>query len=94
MSKYVQFFPAMIYAFITISALYLLLDLLGKGKFNMNDRVIFSIIAGWIVFCFSAAYWYTNIHLFFNQVRKPIREEEQRLMASMKEVQKKATDKR
>jgi heat shock protein HtpX len=94
MSKYVQFLLAVTYAFITISALYLLLYLLGNGKFNINGWIVFTIITGWVVICFSAAYWYTDIHLFFNQVRKPIREEEQRLIISMHEVQKKANDKR
>lgn len=94
MSKYVQFILVIIYVFITISALYLLWFLLGNGKQHFGDWMVFTIIAGWLVMCFSTVYWYTDIFLFFKQVRKPILEEEQRLIVSLHEVQKRANDKR
>jgi Zn-dependent protease with chaperone function len=92
MSKYLQFILVIIYVFITISVLYLLWFLLGNGKLQLDDWMVLTIIAGWLFICFSTVYWYTDIHLFFNQVRKPIHEEEQRLIVSMHEVQKKAND--
>jgi heat shock protein HtpX len=49
-------------------------------------------MAGWLFICFSAVYWYTEILLFFQQVRKPVLEEEQLLLVAMNEVQKRAND--
>jgi Zn-dependent protease with chaperone function len=94
MSKYVQFILAIAYAFITVSALYILFFLVGNGKFKMENWIINTIIASWVIICISAVYWYTGIQLFFNQVRKPILEEERLLNSSMLEVQKKANDQR
>jgi Zn-dependent protease with chaperone function len=93
MSKYVQFALVIIYGSISLMALYLLFFLLLNGRLNLNDWMIFAIIAGWLTICFSAVYWCTNIFLFFRQVRKPILEEEQRLIVSLHEIQKRAYDK-
>ncbi|WP_262493604.1 M48 family metalloprotease [Niastella yeongjuensis] len=50
------------------------------------------MITSWVIICISAVYWFTDIKLFFYQVRKPILEEERRLVSAMHEVQKKAND--
>ena len=93
MSKYVQFLLVIFYAAIIITALYLLWFLLGNGNLKIEGWMVFAIMAGWLVICFSAVYWHTDIFLFFGQIRKPVFEEEQRLIVCMYEVQKRANDK-
>ncbi len=94
MSRYIQFLLVILYGFLTISALALVWQLFCLGSHDVRDWVVFSIIAGWLVLCFSAVYWLTDILLFFMQLRKPILEEEQRLVLSLYEIQRRAKDKK
>lgn len=94
MSKYVQFILAITYAIITVLALYLLWSLLLRGNQQPDEWLFYTIVAGWLLICFTTAYWYSDYHIFFNQVRKPTFEEEQRLDVCMHEIQKKANDKK
>jgi Zn-dependent protease with chaperone function len=94
MSKYAQFILVIIYAFATITALYILFFLLRSGKLQLDNWTLFTIIAGWLAICFTAVYWYTDLFLLFQRIRKPIPKEEERLLASLYDVQKKANDKK
>ncbi|HEX6432313.1 MAG TPA: M48 family metalloprotease [Niastella sp.] len=68
--------------------------LLRSGTLQLDDWVLFTIIAGWLAICFTAVYWYTDLFLLFQRIRKPIPKEEQRLLASLYDVQKRANDKK
>lgn len=92
MSKYVQFILAIIYALITAFALHLLWFLLSGGRQHTDEWIFYTGMAGWLLICFSTAYWYPDVHIFFNQVRKPTYEEEYRLVLCMHQIQRKAND--
>lgn len=92
MNKYVQFILVVIYALVTITAVCLLYFLLGNKKLLDSDLIVSAIIAGWILICLSAVYWFTDIYLFFSQVRKPVYEEERRLILSLQQIQRKIND--
>lgn len=94
MSKYAQFVLVIIYGFVTATAVYILLFLLANGRLDLSDWIVFAIIAGWLLICLTAVYWFTDILLFFSQVRKPVYEEQQRLILSLHKVQKNANDRR
>jgi Zn-dependent protease with chaperone function len=94
MSRYAQFLLVIAYGFLTIIALLLVWQLFDLGPRPSNDWVVISIIIGWLAICFSAVYWLTDILLFFMHVRKPILEEEQRLIVCLNEIQKRAKDKK
>jgi Zn-dependent protease with chaperone function len=94
MSKYVQFLLVIAYGFLTITALFLVKQLFRIGPHHVGDWLVVAVMIAWLALCFSTVYWLTDIMLFFKQVRKPILEEEQRLILCLFEVQKRANDKK
>ncbi|HEY8897536.1 MAG TPA: M48 family metalloprotease [Niastella sp.] len=94
MSKYVQFILAITYALITAFALYLLWFVLSRGRQHTDEWIFYAGMAGWLLICFTTAWWYPDVHIFFNQVRKPTYEEEYRLVLCMHQIQRKANDKK
>lgn len=89
MSKYLQFILVACYGFLTAAAILLFLDLLRLRPHGLSDRWICLIIAGWLLFSFSAAWWLTGILLLFRPVRKPILEEEQLLLGQLRDIMEK-----
>lgn len=92
MSKYFQFVLVAAYAFLTISAAFIVVELFGMIHSHHPDLLFFPILIGWMLICLSSAYFFTDIWLLFQEVRKPIREEEQKLRRCLHLLQEKADD--
>lgn len=94
MSKYTQFLLVILYGFLTMTMLFLVKQLFGIEPHHISDWIVLLVITGWLIICFSAVYWLTDFLLLFMQVRKPILEEEQKLLVAMHTIQRKAGDKK
>lgn len=89
MSRYIQFLLVILYGFLTITALLLVGRLMGIKATPESDLAVLGIIMVWLLFCFSTVYWRADLALFYMQVRKPIFEEERRMIVCLLEIQKK-----
>lgn len=76
MSKYIQFVLVILYIFITVTAILTCLHLLTDGAIRMSDPLFFTVFGSWLLLCLTSTYWFTDIHLFFSEVRRPVFEEE------------------
>jgi Zn-dependent protease with chaperone function len=76
MSKYIQFLLVIVYTFITYNAVYTLVSLLSDSAVRISEFLFLALYLLWLIVCLTSTYWFTDIHLFFTRVRKPILEEE------------------
>lgn len=88
MTKIFQIGLTFYYVLFTVLGLLFVLSFCGL-RLTGGTRSL--IIAGWILFCFSASYFTTDLFLFFrSNIRKPIRLEEERLQRCMNDVLQRA----
>ena len=77
MSKYLQFVLVILYAVMTITAIFIFCSLFGwLNSSPHTDRIFILVQLGWLCFCFSAAWFIPDILMLFRPVRRPILEEE------------------
>jgi heat shock protein HtpX len=58
---------------------------------KISDKMAWLIMMGWVVLCFSSAYLFTGVSLFFGaRLRKPMQAEEERLEKAFRSVQERA----
>lgn len=88
MSKYINAVLVTLYVVLTIFCLLLVLVIAGV---KISDRTAWLIMMGWVVLCFSSAYLFTDVLLFFgSRIRKPIRAEAEKLEMAFTSVQERA----
>ncbi len=92
MSKYIQFILVILYAALTISTFFIVIDVFGWLHKPLRDSLVLLTIFIWLLLSFSAAWFLTGFFLLFMNTRKPILEEEQRLGHSLEDIQKRAND--
>ncbi len=84
MNKYLQTGLALFYCLFTA---YFFLCILYEGGMHLNNKIFILGMAAWTLFCFSSAYFNTDIYLFFHlPTRKPVLAEEERLQRCLGEV--------
>src|SRR5258707_7399150 len=92
MSKYFNAGLVFLYVVLTIFGALLVLVLSGV---RLSDTAAWSIMAGWVVFCFGSAFFLTGASLFFrSRLRKPTRSEEEKLVAAFRAVRESAGHKK
>ena len=88
MSKYINAVLVTLYVVLTIFCLLLVLVIAGV---KISDRTAWLIMMGWVVLCFSSAYLFTDVLLFFgSRLRKPIQAEAEKLEMAFSSVQQRA----
>jgi len=87
MVRYFKFALVFLYILLTILCLLLVLILSGIHIAGLTGWLI---VAGWTLYCFSSAWLFTGLNLYFSQVRLPIRSEEERLTSAFTTVSKNA----
>jgi Zn-dependent protease with chaperone function len=87
MTRYFKFALVFLYILLTILGLLLVLILSG---IHIAGLTRWLIVAGWIVYCSSSAWLFTDLNLYFSQVRLPIRSEEERMISAFTTVSKNA----
>ena len=88
MSKYINAVLVTLYVVLTIFCLLLVLVIAGV---KISDRTAWLIMMGWVVLCFSSAYLFTDVLLFFgSRLRKPIQAEAEKLEMAFSSVQERA----
>jgi len=92
MSKYINAVLVTLYVVLTIFCFLLVLVIAGV---KISDRTAWLIMMGWVVLCFSSAWLFTGVSLFFGaRLRKPMQAEEERLGTAFRSVQERAGYKR
>ncbi len=88
MSKYINAILVTLYVVLTIFCFLLVLVIAGV---KISDRTAWLIMMGWVVLCFSSAYLFTGISLFFGgRLRKPVQAEKERLEIAFCSVQERS----
>jgi len=87
MSGYFKFGLVFLYVLLTIFCLLLVLVLSGVYISAVTGWLI---VAGWTVYCFSSAWLFAGLYLYFSPIRLPIRSEEERLVSAFTTVRKNA----
>jgi heat shock protein HtpX len=88
MSKYINAIWVTLYVVLTIFGALLVLVIAGV---KISDRTAWLIMVGWVVLCFSSAYLFTSMSLFFgSRLRKPMQAEEDRLQMAFRSVRERA----
>jgi len=88
MSKYINAVLVTLYVVLTIFGALLVLVIAGV---KLSDRTAWLIMMSWVVLCFSSAYLFTDMSLFFgSRLRKPVRAEEEKLETAFREVLQRA----
>ena len=87
MSRYIKIALVLFYVLLTIFCCLLLLILSG---IYISKLTGWSIVVGWTLYCFSSAWLFTGLRLYFAQVRRPIRIEEEQLRSAFSTVAKNA----
>jgi Zn-dependent protease with chaperone function len=92
MSKYFQFILVIVYAFLTISAIFLVMAIFWGFHTPVRGFLFFPVIIGWMLICLFSAYFFTDIWLLFQEVRRPIREEEEKLSRCLQMLRERPCD--
>jgi Zn-dependent protease with chaperone function len=88
MSKYINVVLVTLYVVLTIFCFLLVLVIAGV---NISDTTAWLIMMGWVLLCFSSAYLFTGISLFFgSRLRRPIQAEEEKLELAFRSVRERA----
>lgn len=88
MSKYFSAGLVFLYVALTIFGALLVLVLSGV---RLSDTAAWSIMAGWVVFCFGSAYFFTGVSLFFrSRLRRPMQAEAEKLELAFRAVRESA----
>src|SRR5258708_2757595 len=88
MSKYINAILVTLYVVLTIFCFLLVLVIAGV---KISDRTAWLIMTGWVVLCFSSAYLFTSVSLFFgSRLRKPMQAEEEKLEMAFRSVRERA----
>jgi Zn-dependent protease with chaperone function len=78
MSKYIQFALVIAYACLTVSSVFLVIEVFGAIHTRHPDLQFLLVIAGWSLICLSVAFILSDCWLLFQEVRNPVREEEEK----------------
>jgi len=87
MSRYLKIALVLFYVLLMIFCCLLILILSG---ISISELTGWSIVTGWTLYCFSSAWLFTGLRLYFAQVRRPIRVEEEQLRSAFTTVSKNA----
>lgn len=87
MSRYLKIALVLFYVLLTIFCCLLILILSG---IYISKLTGWSIVMAWTLYCFSSAWLFTGLRLYFAQVRQPIRVEEEQLRSAFTTVTKNA----
>src|SRR5579871_3549302 len=92
MSRYFQFILVVCYASLSVAAIFIALRLFRLLPGNLHEYTVVLVTLAWLLFCFTAAFFITDIWLLFQDVRKPVRAEEQRLRECLDELRHRSGD--
>ncbi|MDR3712452.1 MAG: M48 family metalloprotease [Puia sp.] len=90
MSKYFQFVIIIFYTAFFVGGFFVAIGAAGMLHKPVRDTVVFMTIAVWLLCSFSVAGLMTDGWLLFREVRRPVREEEQRIRKCLDKIQERA----
>lgn len=87
MSRYLKIALVLLYVLSTVFSCLLILILSGV---YISDLAGWSIVTGWTLYCFGSAWLFSGLRQYFQQLRRPVRVEEEQLRAAFAAVSKNA----